>query len=759
MSDLNTDPNDKPSNRQRLALLSGVTGLVALGIGLVARSRRRGPVSEIPLPSEETDSFIIPAPTSAKKSVSHVSAWLALIACGLMVLGAFGFRYVDHTFAPEDAGVLLVLAGGLLLGIAMWQGRSRLPWLVIWARPVTQPDSDVSLLKITIGTTLLALLAEINTGLLGIVALEQTSPHIQMALFVGGVILIVWGMTGGQLRFRPVTGAIHRLSSSRRRELFLLTAITLLALAVRTWNLEYALHIFMDEMHFVDGLTTIRDGSPVLMLRPMNYVTAFPWIFSYLQWGGVEIFGPSLVGIRLVSVFMGTLTIPALYLLARTLFDRKTALLAAFLLAVFPPHIHFSRLGMNNVADPLFGTLALAFLARGFKTGRRTDYVLAGAMLGLTQYFYEGGRLFYPALMGLWLIVIVFTGRRMNWRGLAALAFTAFLIAMPFYYTQIGLSYSLVPRLERMGHSTDYIEHLLDFDSSDGGLNTYLKNNIRPPLMHLIYTPDGTFSGDTGFFYGGNTALILPYMLPLFLLGLFYALWSRRTAGALPLLWVLLVILGNSLIREADWSARFVVVFPALPLLMAVGVRYVLSLILPVFAPVDQPVSGQRLVTGLTILAVIGLGLAQIPYYFGPHLEINNRQVRRYDLDFHDVMFRSRDLPAGTHVILITNDALWWPHITGMIVFWKLDITFETWSSDDLVGDHLGALDRRNAYAFFVKPTDDVTIRLLHEMFDDLQGPIMSPDRYNVPRDRQYWMYFAERRSFKFTGYPFVKAL
>src|SRR5690606_27829994 len=118
-----------------------------------------------------------------------------------------------------------------------------------------------------------------------------------------------------------------------------------------------------------------------------------------------DILGHNLTGLRIFSAVFGTLTVPALYLLARELFDRRTALLAALLLATFPPHIHFSRLGLNNIADPLFGVLALAFLVRGLKRGGLRDYALSGVMLGLTQYFYEGGKLLYPLLFGAWLLL------------------------------------------------------------------------------------------------------------------------------------------------------------------------------------------------------------------------------------------------------------------------------------------------------------------------------------------------------------------
>jgi hypothetical protein len=67
---------------------------------------------------------------------------------------------------------------------------------------------------------------------------------------------------------------------------------------------------------------------------------------------------------------------------------------------------------LNNIADPLFGTLAFAFIGRGLLHGRRTDFAIGGAMLGLTHYFYEGGRLLYMPLALAWIAAcLLFTVR------------------------------------------------------------------------------------------------------------------------------------------------------------------------------------------------------------------------------------------------------------------------------------------------------------------------------------------------------------
>jgi hypothetical protein len=218
----------------------------------------------------------------------------------------------------------------------------------------------------------------------------------------------------------------------------------------------------------------------------------------------VQVIGRNLAGLRAVSAGSGVMTVLALILLAQELFGRRTALLAAAMLAVYPPHIQFSRLALNNVADPFFGTMALYFMARGINTppqpsrlqwlsppqpspllwgGRRGrgdirfNFALAGAMLGLTQYFYEGGRFLLPALVLGWLGFVAvsiilniisaemkrgvnradssskFDHARLHDLAKAAtiLLLVAAIVGAPVYYTLLARDKALAMRLEMAG--------------------------------------------------------------------------------------------------------------------------------------------------------------------------------------------------------------------------------------------------------------------------------------------------------------------
>jgi hypothetical protein len=142
----------------------------------------------------------------------------------------------------------------------------------------------------------------------------------------------------------------------------------------------------------------------------MSMPTFFYWPVSWSLW----LVGDNVVGLRLPAALVGTVTVPILYLFARDLWGRRTAFVSALLLATYDYHVHFSRLGANNVWDPLFVVLALWALDRGLREehwnakaggqGRRERFfVLTGMVMGLSTLFYTSARL-------LPLLVVVYTG-------------------------------------------------------------------------------------------------------------------------------------------------------------------------------------------------------------------------------------------------------------------------------------------------------------------------------------------------------------
>lgn len=697
-----------------------------------------------------------------------------------------------------------------------------------------------------LGAVMLALLAEINGDFFDPSFLSHVRSDRQLALWVMGPLLLAYGLAGkstnspprrpkrtmnplpafpiggggekppawnGRRRLGLLAPALknlfRRLCASRflgtRRFQNAATVmlIVILALGVRLYQLEDGAKFFIDEIHFSNPVQHFYNSDEIELLLPFSSVAAFPYLYPYLEWFTVEVFGRNLVGLRMVSVLFGTANVLALYLLTRELFDRKTALTAAALLAVFPPHVHFSRMGLNNIADPFFGTLAVYFIARGLNPARsmRANFAWAGAMLGLTQYFYEGGRLLFPALVIWWLMALAVwsylgisgetlfawwqTRSRRDLNAFSAalrrletiryremltavviLALAAILVAAPVYYTLVGQDRDIMTRLDTAGLKERARSDLTDLN----GYALHISNRFFESF--LIHTT----IAEAGLYYAGKMPLMLAVITPFFMLGAFYALWRTGTflrfAGCLlALLWIILAWLGNTLLEESRLSPRYVVEFPALCLLAAVGIRAAVEVIFftaqtPPLSPLlaggqgtsIPPANSYRspsLFTArgagggvathnrLLLVIITTLAVVQIWYYFGPHLTTFRQQFRdAMGRDAHDVLFRAADFPPDTHIYLIGSHVYSQRDASDLMAYLNPDVTIYTLSPAEINPAYMQALVADRSRAFFVEQEDERIVNLLHLYFPDIEGPFYSPQD-NLPVRSQYMLYWS----------------
>jgi Dolichyl-phosphate-mannose-protein mannosyltransferase len=220
------------------------------------------------------------------------------------------------------------------------------------------------------------------------------------------------------------------------------------AVALRAWGIKqglpYAYNVDEDA-HFVPPAIGMfgHNYNPGYFLNPPAYTYLLHLVFAV--WfggrGGVghayaahptEVF---VVG-RATAGVLGVIAVWLLYLAGARLFDRRTALLSAALLAFAFLPVFYSHLALNDVptlAPVALGLLGTALALRG---GRVWHYALAGAGVGLAAATkYTGGIVLLPLLAVAGLQLAEPRARRAALVGLgvalvSALAF--FLIANPF---------------------------------------------------------------------------------------------------------------------------------------------------------------------------------------------------------------------------------------------------------------------------------------------------------------------------------------
>lgn len=545
----------------------------------------------------------------------------------------------------------------------------------------------------------------------------------QFALFMIGISLVTIGMMG--------EFSLPRNIFSRENRVVWL--IMLLALLIRLPNLGSVVHAYIDEMHFAEAVIRLWNQPDVSILSSLNPIAAFSYVYPYLQTYSMSLFGNDLFGLRMVSVLLGTGMIPAIYILGSRLFDRRVGLIAAILLAGFPPHIHFSRLALNNIADPFFGVWSIALLLIAMQSNEirisRKYAALAGFCLGMTQYFYEGGRIVFPVLILVWLLILLL--RKSSDVSLSRADFlrfiiTAALIALPVIGMMLLWHSPLTPRLQDQAVEGEFWRELLLGDNAGEQITLYFNDHLLPALGHLFWRADSS-----AYYYGGETALLLPILLPFFVAG-FVVMFKRWRAAVLLLLWIMLVVIGNSLLQDNDWTARFVPIFVPLVLICALGVDVAINWIMKFFG-------GAHLTQVKWVYTVSGLLLIQVAYYYGIHLPLYNQQIRP-DLDYVDTAYRAADLPADTHAYLLTGRTIFINHLDAVMQLRDASVSLEWIHPYDFPYQQVHRLPKDQVYAFFVAPDDLATHRNLQRVFGTALT-LAPPSPYNIPIDKQYDLY------------------
>lgn len=660
------------------------------------------------------------------QSASNKTAWrpvaAALIGIACMIAAAIWLHPSSRMDNLGPAAIVLV-AGLIALGMA-----ARGINLHIWPLAANQHVGERyrrlarDWRPLAAGIILLALVAENNAMRFAPPSFDFMHYHVQFVLFALGIALLVYSQADAPRGQRMAAA-----------EWLLIVLIFVAALIPRLVQLDTLVRTLVDELPWVDGVRALWWRHDYELLRPMSSTFPFSSIFPYWEAGAVEIFGTNLIGLRITSSLIGALTVVALYALARQLVDRPTALIAALILAFFPPHVHFSRLALLNMVDPLPGTMALAYAARGLRYNRRFDWALAGAALGMTHYFFEAGRLLFTPLMIAWIGWLFITRRdrlRAWWGGIAVMALIALLVAAPFYYVLASNGGLLAGRLDQSRFDTTFVLDVLAGNRPPEDLIRH----VLTPLLILVNRPENAA------YYGGDNPLVLSGVVPLLLLGTAFVLLRPRRPAFVLIIWILAAAAGNVLMKDPAVSARYVVALPALALLIALGLRETAQVLTTlVRIPAAQTALRWAVVAALPILAVMHMA-----YYFGPHIERFNEQNRASKIyrDGVDAVLRAAALPTETFVILISqpeHDS----NVPGHFLnFMRRDMLLASITPQEVMHTYLADLSIGRPYAFFVAADDDHSLNLLRYYFD-LQPPQITPFHDDVPPDRQYVLYFA----------------
>lgn len=380
---------------------------------------------------------------------------------------------------------------------------------------------------------------------------------------------------------------------TQRREIFLVSGIILLAAFFRFYRLnELPPGLHYDEAFNATMAQRVLTGveRPIYFTEDLTEEPMAIYTASVFFW----LFGTTPFSLRLVSAFVGILTVAAIYFLARgflpflqapSLIGKEAkwlGLLAAFILAILYWHINFSRIGMEPIFLPLMLTLGLGFLMRALgrhiivspkgakqspssnaeilgppaKAGETllamAPWAFAGLFLALTLYTYKAA-LFVPIFIGAFLVSEAIFNRgfiAQNGRGLFI-----FFAAAVLAFAPLGLYWA--------AHPGEFIERPSTVLTTPA---TYIQNVVQVGAMFFLHGDENPRSNLPG------RAALDPLLAIGFIVGIAVCLARfKHIEPRLLLIWLGAMVLPSILTDFAPHFGRSIAATPAIALITAYG--------------------------------------------------------------------------------------------------------------------------------------------------------------------------------------------
>lgn len=289
------------------------------------------------------------------------------------------------------------------------------------------------------------------------------------------------------------------------------------------------------------------------------------------------ILGPTTSSVRLPIALLGILGIYLIYLLTKALYkSNKLALLAAFILAITPWHIHYSRAAFES-------TLLLDLVLLGTYLFIREKFTLSLIFFALTFYTYSTANVFVPLLLiGLYIIYRPHLQLKRDWLKILP----AFILILPIAF-QVLFGHA-AGRFEGIGIFSD--QHVIDnviiqrtepWVSQNNPLDRLFTNKYEAIFHEFLTNYSGSFNKDFLFLNGdpyfrqsvGQVGEFLWPFAAFFLVGLVVLVRRPDKPDLLTIYWLLIAPIPSALTQGGENHAtRLFVMIPPIVFFIALGI-------------------------------------------------------------------------------------------------------------------------------------------------------------------------------------------
>ena len=332
---------------------------------------------------------------------------------------------------------------------------------------------------------------------------------------------------------------------------------------------------------------------------------SFPALYFYLQSLSIRLLGQTAEALRITSAIAGALTVVALYWFLKQAFGRWVALTGGILLAASHFHIHFSRIGLNNIWDGLFVAFISGAFWWGWTKNNRLGYILAGLGFGLAQYFYASSRMLF-LLFPIWLAfsaVRDWEGVRARLNHLLVMGLSTLVITLPlvmFYLGNIPDFYAPMSRVSYLG------------DTLRSDVIATGKTPAELLAAQFITSALAFTSANLRHWYVPETPMLLPLSATIFLMGVvLLLLYFRKPAELWLILWLAGAIVIGALSESTPAAQRYVFAAPAVAATMGLALVRISQWL------IESWPSARPAVAAIVGIVVALACWADLSFYFG----------------------------------------------------------------------------------------------------------------------------------------------
>lgn len=399
---------------------------------------------------------------------------------------------------------------------------------------------------------------------------------------------------------------------SKKIEYFILFLIIITASILRLWSIgavppspdwdEAALgYNAWSIMH--NGRDEYGEFMPLILRSFDDYK---PALYMYFIIPFILIFDLSVIAVRMPSAFFGILSTIAVYFLVKELLGfakntkdiykfRYLPLVAAFIFAISPQSIQFSRVAFETNTASSFNIFAALFFLWGLK--RPWLLPISTFIMGLNLHVYQSTKVFTP-LFALSLIII-FSKQlfKLPKKYLAGAVVTGLIAAFPFIHYSLtneqafmrarGVSIFSEPTTVKMAEEKKWT-HDHDSGNEFGKLFhnkyvTYAREIAEGYLLH--YDLNWLFiRGDLARHHAPEMSIMYLWDLPFFLIGIYLLIFAPlpRVFKLLIFIWFLLAPVPAMFTNGVPHAVRTLNFLPTFQVMTAIGVVWTLSFVLSI---------------------------------------------------------------------------------------------------------------------------------------------------------------------------------